>query len=44
MKNTRIKNGFIIAVLEFGTMNGQMREMKRMSNELVRLIDRETKE
>jgi len=27
--------------LEFATMNGQMREMKRMTEELVSLIDEE---
>lgn len=39
-----IKNGFLMAVLEFGTMNDQMREMKRMSEELIRLIDVEIAE
>lgn len=43
MKNIMVKNGFLMAVLEFGTMNDQMREMKRMSGELIRLIDLEIK-
>ncbi len=41
MKSKELKNGFIMSVLEFGTMNYQMREMKRMSKELIGLIDRE---
>lgn len=28
-----------MTVLEFTTMNGQMREMKRMTEELISLID-----
>lgn len=43
LKSTLIKNGFLMAVLEFGTMNDQMRVMKRMSEELIRLIDLEIK-
>jgi len=38
LKNTKLKNGFAMTVLEFTTMNGQMREMKRMTEELVSLI------
>ena len=41
LENTKIKNGFLMAVLEFGIMNDQMREMKLMSEELIRLIDQE---
>jgi uncharacterized protein DUF6090 len=41
IKNTMIKNGFLMAVLEFGIMNEQMRNMKRMSEELIKLIDKE---
>jgi len=39
LKNTKLKNGFAMTVLEFTTMNGQMREMKRMTEELISLID-----
>ena len=39
LNNTMLKNGFAMTVLEFTTMNGQMREMKRMTEELVSLID-----
>jgi len=42
LKNTKLKNGFVMTVLEFNTMNGQMREMKRMTEELVSLINVET--
>jgi uncharacterized protein DUF6090 len=41
IKNFKIKNGFLMAVLEFGIMNEQMRNMKRMSEELIKLIDKE---
>lgn len=41
LKSTKLKNGFAMTVLEFTTMNGQMREMKRMTQELVALIDAE---
>lgn len=41
LKNTKLKNGFAMTVLEFTTMNGQMREMKRMTEELVTLINGE---
>lgn len=42
LKSSLIKNGFLMAVLEFGSMNNQMRDMKRMSEELIALIDFET--
>ena len=42
LKSSLIKNGFLMAVLEFGSMNKQMRDMKRMSEELIALIDFET--
>lgn len=41
LKSKLIKNGFLMAVLEFGTMNDQMRDMKQMSEELIRCIDLE---
>lgn len=41
LKSTKLKNGFVMTVLEFNTMNGQMREMKRMTEELVTLIGAE---
>ena len=40
-KSTKIKNGFEMTVLEFGIMNGQMREMKSMTEALIELIDEE---
>jgi len=43
LNNTMIKNGFLMAVLEFGVMNDQMREMNRMSEELIRMIELEIK-
>ncbi|MGA9575015.1 MAG: DUF6090 family protein [Lysobacterales bacterium] len=39
LKSTKLKNGFVMTVLEFGTMNGQMRDMKRMTEELIVLIN-----
>src|SRR5210317_565262 len=41
LENTKIKNGFVMTVLEFNTMNGQMREMKEMTEKLILLIDDE---
>lgn len=41
LKNTLLKNGFVMTILEFNVMNGQMREMKKMSEELLVLIDNE---
>lgn len=43
LKNTKLKNGFVLTVLEFNKLNGQMREIKRVTEELVLLIDEETK-
>jgi len=39
LNNTMLKNGFAMTVLEFTTMNGQMREMKQMTEALISLID-----
>ena len=41
LNNLKLKNGFSMTVLEFGTMNNQMRMMKQLSEELTRLIDKE---
>ena len=38
------KNGFVMAVYELTTMNGQLNEMKAMCEELIALIDKELKE
>lgn len=43
LKNTKLKNGFVMTVLEFNTMNGQMLEMKQMTEELIALIDLDIK-
>jgi len=43
LKSNKIKNGFLMAVLEFDIMNRQMIEMKKMSEELIELIDLEVK-
>ena len=39
LKTRMLKNGFVMAVLEFDTMNDQMREMKRLSEVLMDEID-----
>jgi hypothetical protein len=41
LKSQKLKNGFAMTILEFGTINGQMREMKRMSEVLIASIDME---
>ena len=41
LKSTEIKNGFVMTILEFSTMNAQMLEMKNMSQNLLKLIDEE---
>ncbi len=41
LKSRKLKNGFAMTILEFGVINGQMREMKQMSEELITSIDRE---
>lgn len=43
LKNIMLKNGFAMTILEFGVMNGQMRMMKSMSQDLMVLIDKEIK-
>jgi len=44
LTNTEIKNGFVMTILEFSTMNAQMLEMKNMSVNLIKHIDIEIKE
>jgi len=39
LRNRMLKNGFVMTILEFGTMNEQMREMKRLSKMLMDEID-----
>ncbi len=41
MKTRKLKNGFVMAVLEFGVMNDMMVEIKKMSESLIKLIDKE---
>ena len=41
LSDLRQKNGFLMAYFEFGAMNAQMEEMKRMSGEVIELIDQE---
>ncbi|PWI30396.1 hypothetical protein DI383_08085 [Flavobacteriaceae bacterium LYZ1037] len=43
LKDTKHKNGFVMAVYEFTVMNGQLATMKNMSEELLHLIDKELK-
>jgi hypothetical protein len=41
LANIKLKNGFVMTVLEFDVMNGQMRQMKEMSENLIEIINRE---
>lgn len=43
LANRKLKNGFSMTILEFDTMNGQMRQMRDLSHKLVRAIDDEMK-
>ncbi len=43
LRNRKLKNGFVMTILEFETMNEQMREMKRLSQALMDDIDAEMK-
>ena len=43
LKSNEIKNGFVMTILEFSTMNAQMLEMKDMSLNLIKHIDKEMK-
>ena len=39
--DVRVKNGFLMAFLEFNTMNGQLNQVLKLSDELITMIDRE---
>jgi hypothetical protein len=41
LKNKKLKNGFVLTVLELTTLNQQMREIKQMTEELILSIDQE---
>ena len=41
LSDLRQKNGFFMAYYEFGVMNEQMEEMKKMSHEIIQLIEAE---
>lgn len=43
LKNRMLKNGFVMTIVEFDTMNEQMREMKRLSLQLKGEIELEMK-
>ncbi len=43
LKDTKQKNGFVMAVYEFTVMNNQFRQMKVMCEQLIQLIDKEIK-
>jgi len=39
--DVRVKNGFLMAFLEFSTMNGQLNQVLKLSDELIGMVDRE---
>ncbi len=41
LKEIKLKNGFAMAVLEFGVLNSELEEMKQLSERLIEVIDRE---
>jgi hypothetical protein len=43
LKDTKLKNGFVMAAYEFGVMNRQFQQMKDMCYELIELINKELK-
>ena len=43
LKNTKLKNGFVMTILELETMNGQMQALKAQSEALIVSIDEEMK-
>lgn len=43
LKDTKVKNGFVMTKLEFGIMNPMFINLKAQSEQLVRMIDRELK-
>jgi hypothetical protein len=44
MKSRLLKNGFVMTILEFETMNAQMTELKTRSQALIVSIDQEMKQ
>ena len=40
-KSTKLKNGFVMTILELETMNGQMQALKAQSEALIVSIDQE---
>jgi hypothetical protein len=43
LKNIKLKNGFVMTILELETMNGQMRQLRVQSEALIAYIDEEKK-
>lgn len=43
LKDTKQKNGFVMAVYEFSVMNAQLKQMKNMCEQLITLIENELK-
>lgn len=43
LRNRTLKNGFMMTILEYGTMNAQMEELRRRCRTLIEAIDAETK-
>lgn len=41
LKNRKVKNGFVMTILEFTLMNEQMRGIKEMTEDLILLLDQE---
>jgi len=40
-QDKRTKNGFLMAIIEFSTMNGMLREMKDLSEKMLRIIEQD---
>lgn len=40
-KSVKLKNGFVMTILEFDTMNGQIRDLKAQCQALIASIDKE---
>lgn len=43
LKDTKQKNGFVMAVYDFSVMNAQLKQMKNMCEQLITLIENELK-
>jgi hypothetical protein len=43
LKNIKLKNGFVMTILELETMNSQMRQLRVQSEALIAYIDEEKK-